>query len=246
MQRLFFLLLLLGILCPGSWASTPTKHPFHRKTAPVRPHPQVPFSFIPPYQPSTALRQLKSPLTGRVVQTQPAMIPSQPVRPKYTQIFLTPAQLAALTPAPSVKPSPPPKRWTAWHWSHVDYAARSWVTPLNSEQAKTLASSITNFLVREMPPESTTLLLAIPSKSQAHNPLTEHLTENLRRAGFALVDRQQQASQAQLVRYEVSQLDSGFWVKLQLPNLESNRFYTLTPDNQIMAASPFTVRSLSK
>lgn len=246
MQRLFFLLLVLGILFPSSWAATPPKRPAHRNMAPVRPHPKVPFSFIPAYQPSMAIRQLQTPLTARVVQTQSTLTPSQPMRPKYTQIFLTPVQFAALTSTPSVKPSLPPRRWTAWHRPHVDYPARSWVTPLTSEQAKTLATSITSFLVDEMPPESTTLLLAIPPKSQALNPLTAQLTEKLRKAGFALVARQKQSPNTQILRYEVSPLDTGLWVKLQLPNLESNRFYTLTPDNQIVAASPFTVRSLSK
>lgn len=89
---------------------------------------------------------------------------------------------------------------------------------------------------------SSTLLLAPPWKGQAHNALTPALDDSLRKAGFGLVDSKSQAQNAQVLRYQVSRLDDGVWVQVQLNKTEADRFYSLDASHSLVADAPFSVR----
>lgn len=128
----------------------------------------------------------------------------------------------------------------------VDYPERSWVERLSVTQAQTLATSMTHTLSQQFPPETTTLLLAIPPKIQRKNPLPALLNDELRKAGFALVERHAQAANAQLIQYQVSRFNEGLWVKLRLPHCETNRFYHLDFANQPVASSGISMRAINK
>jgi hypothetical protein len=247
MPRFFFLLLMLFLLSPTSLAARHAKKPLHRKTAPVHQAAQVPFSFLPPRQPNTAVQRLQTPLTGRVEVTLPV---SPPHLPQYTQIFPSLIQPEMIRPIQATQPSRHSHR-TAFHWGQsapkirkADYAERSWVEDINTEQAKVIATSITHYLSQQIPPESTTLLMAIPAKNQRKNPLTPVLNAELRKAGFALVDRRSQSVNVQMLQYQVSRFNDGLWVKLRLPNTETNQFYHLNFANQPVASTGLTVRSI--
>ena len=86
--------------------------------------------------------------------------------------------------------------------------------------------------------ESTTILLAPTERLQADNPLTPALSNSLRKSGFALVESKTQASNAQVLRYQVSRLDDGVWVQLHLNQEEANRFYSLDASNRSCSGCP--------
>lgn len=255
MQRIIFLLLLLILASPSSWAASHAKRPVTHKKAPVHKTEQVPFSFLPPRLPNATLQHIQTPLTGRVVQQQAnTSTLNQPIRPQYTQIFLVSPQPEAQKTVPIAARSRS-SRHLALHWFQfapkeralpVDYPERSWVEDLSLDQAKTLASAITQTVSQQIPPETTTLLLATTPKNQSKNPLPSLFNDELRKAGFALVERRSQAVNAQLIQYQVSRFNDGLWVKLRLPHSETNQFYQLNFANQPVASTGLTVRSISE
>lgn len=208
MQRFLFLLFLLMLVSQSSWAASHAKRPVTHKKAAVHKTEQVPFSFLPPPIPNATLQRLQTPLTGRIVQQQATRPTSSTSLPKYTPIVLSPVSLESQRPVPEAHHSHS-NRHAALHWFHsaqkthslpVDYPERSWVELLSVDQAKTLASSMTHTLSQQFSPETTTLLLAIPPKTQRNNPLPSLLNDELRKAGFALVTGHAQAANAQLIQ----------------------------------------------
>ena len=121
---------------------------------------------------------------------------------------------------------------------------RSWVSDVNRDQSLQLADSIASYVGRKASFESTIILLAPTERPQADNPLTPALSNSLRRAGFALVESKNQASNAQVLRYQVSKFDDGVWVQLDLNQEEANRFYSLDASNSLIADAPFCVREV--
>ena len=121
---------------------------------------------------------------------------------------------------------------------------RSWVSDVNQEQSLQLADSIASYVGKKASVESTTILLAPTERLQAENALTPALSSSLRKTGFALVESKSQASNAQVLRYQVSRLDDGVWVQLHLNQEEANRFYSLDATNSLVANAPFSVREV--
>jgi len=130
------------------------------------------------------------------------------------------------------------------HRNYAGTSERSWVSDVNREQSLQLADSIASYVGRKASVESTIILLAPTERPQADNPLTPALSNSLRKSGFALVESKSQASNAQVLRYQVSKLDDGVWVQLHLDQEEANRFYALDASNGLVANAPFSVREV--
>ena len=121
-------------------------------------------------------------------------------------------------------------------------AERSWVSDVTMEQSLQLADLIAAYVAKQVPPDSTILLLAPPQTVQAHNPLTPALNYFLRKTGFGLVESKEQAPNAHVLTYQVSRFNEGLWLQLQLNHSEVNRFYSLNAANSLVADAPFCVR----
>jgi hypothetical protein len=130
------------------------------------------------------------------------------------------------------------------HRINTGTSERSWVSDVNHEQSKQLADSIVSYVGKRAAVESTSILLAPTERLQADNPLTPALSNSLRKSGFALVESKTQASNAQVLQYQVSRLDDGVWVQLHLNQEEANRFYALDASNNLVADAPFCVREV--
>lgn len=257
MPRLLSLLLILNLLLAAEVPSAQARKP--HQVAPAEKQAQQPrFSFLAPSLPNPTLARLTTPLTGRVVEQQfyPSTFAPRtpaPVKPKYTQIFLTPAQLAALGLTPALPQAEAVKhqeterkaKRIAAKKARVDYKTRSWVGAIETDQAGPLAENIAQFLAEHFDPAETTLLLAIPPSKQRMNPFTPAFKASLRNLGFALADSRAQAPNARLLRYQVSELNEGVWVQLQVNQQQVNRFYPFNAANQLMATSPFSVRPMT-
>jgi hypothetical protein len=128
------------------------------------------------------------------------------------------------------------------NWSGI--AERSWVSDVSREQSLQLADSIASYIGQKASVESTTILLAPPERLQSENPFTPALSNSLRKSGFALVESKNQASNAQVLRYQVSKFDDGVWVQLHLNQEEANRYYALDASNSLVVDAPFCVREV--
>jgi len=237
------------MLCPVTWAATPHK-PYHPKGMSKPKIGQPPFSFLPPHQPNATLSRLQATLTGRVVEHSSSPVPSSSAtRPQYTQIFLNPEPVQAVTNSTAqsqvIQHQKMKVQAVASQTANLDYSLRSWVTDITTDQAKALAIALSTDLAQQNTPETTTLLLAVPHKKQRRNPFTPAFNDALRKAGFALVETCSQAKNTQIIQYQISRLDDGIWVKLRLPHSEVNRFYQLSNDHQLVATTPFSVRPMN-
>jgi hypothetical protein len=215
------------------------------KTAPAKAV-QVPFSFISPSHPSPALLRLQDMLQGRVIEQHlaaPAQASEPPIVPPAPPAAdaMVSDSVPAITSQAGQKPALKAKRYRP---AAPDYPERSWVSDLNASQAIPLAVNVAEFLARQFPPETTTLLLAIPHKQQLNNPFTPELEAQLRQTGFTLATTRAQAPQAQLVRYQIGILDEGVLVQLETPHHWISRYYPFTPTQALMATHPFSIRTL--
>jgi len=239
----------------------------HVKTHPgVRKHTvvQANHSKSPVHQAAESPKSV--PLTGRLIYQEvlPAATPTAPVteddldlRAETKTNSLERSQ--ATTTQVDVKTYPPATHAHGFTWTNflkllsLDWAPhrvnpgireRSWVCDVTQEQSLQLADWIAAYITKQAPTESTILLLAPPPRAQASNPLTLALSDSLRRSGFGIVESKRQAPDAQVLRYQVSRLNGGLWVQLQLNQTEANRFYSVNVSNSLVAEAPLSVREV--
>lgn len=272
---LIALTLIYGVLSLSAEASTPhVAHPrvvSRSKRAAIQRKSKIQqhYSFIPEKKPLESIERLNAtPLTGHVVQqsmnpviaTPPSGLPwlhspiTDPSIAIPSPVTGAKQQRGIKTAAPSYQRMGPigPLALATWTRQRMlkhqapGIKIRSWISPLNEAQARQLAAVIAAFLIDEFPASPTTLLLAPPTKGQQHNPLTSALVAELQVAGFHLVPSLQQNPQAVVLRYQVSRLDNGLWLQIQLPDKEANRFFAFNPNHQLLATSPFSIRISSQ
>lgn len=237
---------------------TPKRHV--KREPGVRQHMVVQTIHSKPPAPQAVEKTKSVPLTGRLIYQEvlPAATSTLPVINDDIKLNSL-EQPQATTMQPDVKIPSPDTHTHGFHWTNflkllsLDWAShrvdsgireRSWVSDVNQEQSLQLADWIAAYIAKQAPTESTILLLAPPPRAQAYNPLTQALNDSLRRSGFGIVDSKRQAPDAQILRYQVSRLNGGLWVQLQLNQTEANRFYSINVTNSLVAEAPLSVREV--
>jgi hypothetical protein len=221
------------------------------------------FSFLDapePAQQGAKPVELTKPLTGIVVKHQVA--PELPVTPLQN----IPIEPASRTPVVTVPVSDQKieqatqkgrlnGNLAAWikprskSKKPIVSAVQSWVMPIKEAPANELAKSIAAFIAYQKQPTVTTLYLAPPANSPDDNPLTQALSLELRKAGFALASHSNQVPGVQTLQYVVSPLEigsaEGILIRIRINGLEASRWFQQEkPGSSVLAASPFTVKEV--
>jgi hypothetical protein len=116
----------------------------------------------------------------------------------------------------------------------------SYVAGVAPTDAPVLAEALAGVISQQLPPLSTTLAL---QKAPADNALTPVLEAALARAGFALADPAQAVPNTHTVRYQVTPLDNGLLLRVQIDaTTEASRWYRRDSAGQLTPGSPLTVR----
>jgi hypothetical protein len=128
-------------------------------------------------------------------------------------------------------------------------AVQSWVMPVKEAPANELAKSMAAFIAYQKQPTTTTLYLAPPANSPEDNPLTQALSLELRKAGFALASQPDQVPGVQTLQYFVSPLEigsaEGILIRIRINGLEASRWFQQEKSgSSVLAASPFTVKEV--
>ncbi len=249
-----FLLLPLAI-APAFPATTATKTSYQRPVAkhPIKRKRRTQYHHSPiVHKPAIDNSAKPAPLAGQVIY-QEVCLPVTPTVPA-TSGSISPPTTEPLEQS-QVKVEQPEKSsvvkheadnhivtLSTYHRITTGIKERSLVNDVTQEQSLQLANAIAAYVAKQVPIESTTLLLAPPQISQANNSLTPALNDSLRKIGFGLVEAKCQAPEAQVLRYQVCRLDDGLWVQICLNQTEANRFYSLDLNSNLVADAPFSVR----
>jgi hypothetical protein len=220
------------------------------------------FSFLDtpkPTQPSVIPVESTKPLTGIVVKHQVAP------EPQVTPVQNIPIETVSQTPVVTVPVSDQKieqaakkgrfngslKAWLeprSKSKQSVVSAVQSWVMPVKEAPANELAKSMAAFIAYQKQPTNTTLYLAPPANSPDNNPLTQALSLELRKAGFALASHSNQLPGVQTLQYVVSPLDignaEGILIRIRINGLEASRWFQQEKPGSVLAASPFTVKEV--
>jgi hypothetical protein len=245
--RPFSLICILALLALPAVAAPSTVQKSHAKAikrtvATKKPRVQQHYSFLPPAKP----------LVGMVVIQQrtlpPILLPTPPL-PEAKQTIDAAPKLNATIQLPPAQPRKTAhfQFWKPWELFGLGQhptgiSERSWVSDVTPAQAAQLAQAIAGFAARQLPAESTSLLLAPPERGQIHNILTPLLQDQLRKSGFALVTSKSQDPKARICQYQVSRLENGILVRINFNHQQASRFYHLSESNALIASFPFSVR----
>lgn len=217
---------------------------------------RIPHHSILSAKPVQANQTEATPLTGRIVHQKEIRLQTTMLPPAMAPI-LAPQEVTE--PENQARPNLPEAkniasrqkaeyRFTTWlkqltcHKKNLNTTELSWVSGVTDAQSAQLARSISAYVAELLPSNSTSLLLAPPPKAQKHNPLTQALTDTLQQAGFKLVESKSQAPNAHVLLYQISQLNNGIWLKVQLNHIEANRFYAINTDENLVEDAPFSIR----
>lgn len=256
------MLQLFLIIFSLAWLSIPVEadNQHAARTRPISRKPQIPVSFLPPKRPIATLEHMKAPLITRVVVKQ-AIPPTEIIMPtvikasarhSYSSITTTnPLTTASLNrPVSNKKPAAGPgflrkaavfSTLRLTRKQAVYPEARSWATRLTPEEARKIADSIRQFLLSELSPATTALILLPPTRTPMNNPFPSALDDALRQAGFVLADSTIQAPHASIIRYRVCAVEGGLFVTLKINNRQASRYYLRTLAHGLLSISPYTV-----
>ena len=109
--------------------------------------------------------------------------------------------------------------------------------------AQVLAAGMAEFVARELPAASTTLVLDPTPAVQADNALTPAFAAALRSQGFAIAGEQVTARGVHHVRYWVTPLEGGELVRIAIDDrTEGSRFFVRNTAGGLQTGGPFMVR----